>query len=49
MSNFVRSYQFISPNDDQENDKIIYIYIYLSTLTTNMAKENVRLDFRPKI
>ena len=49
MSNFVRSYQFISPNDDQENDKIIYIYIYLSTLKTNMAKENVRLDFRPKI
>ena len=28
MSNFVRSYQFISPNDDQENDKIIYIYIF---------------------
>ena len=51
MNNFVRSYQFISPNDDQENDKIIYIYIYiyLSTLKTNMAKENVRLDFRPKI
>ena len=70
MNNFVRSYQFISPNDDQENDKIIYIYIYiciyiyiyiyiyniyiyiyiyLSTLQTNMAKENVRLDFRPKI
>ena len=29
MNNFVRSYQFISPNDDQENDKIIYIYIYI--------------------
>ena len=29
MNNFVRSYQFISPNDDQENDKIIYIYIYM--------------------
>ena len=27
----------------------IYIYIYLSTLKTNVAKENVRLDFRPKI
>ena len=42
MSNFVRSYQFISPNDDQENDKIIYMYIYIFKYFKNKYGERKR-------